>query len=247
MRRSSRVNLYWFHVCTSRYGFYSLHCGATVFVVVSGDYWFLCRLLQRINDDAQFELRYITASVWLTSIVYKLWIMLGREGVWAPSKNKIDGSALRQLTLCRLFWHSAYPAPWVARHDAQVVRELRVFYLVIRASPVVLANYFNHVLSNNHNNLFFLVAVAEHFVVCRMSLVAFSLYGGYCTTSCDFCCVEDPCRGWILLPFSEGALDFVQDSGFFEFVCGCTVDIPQAYLTFHHSVEVDRDSNGNVG
>lgn len=51
----------------------------------------------------------------------------------------------------------------------------------------------------------------------------------------------------MLLPVSQSDLDFVQHVGFFEVVGGCNFYFPQAYLKLRCTVEVDCNSDGNVG
>lgn len=47
--------------------------------------------------------------------------------------------------------------------------------------------------------------------------------------------IENLCGGVILLPISQGALDFVQHVSSFGTVHVCTFDIPQAHLAFRHT------------
>lgn len=58
-----------------------------------------------------------------------------------------------------------------------------------------------------------------------MAFVAFTIYGAFCTASGDFCIVEDLCKGWIILLFSQGMLSFFQDVYFSEIVHGCSFDV----------------------
>lgn len=102
--------------------------------------------------------------------------------------------------------------------------------LLRAVTPVVFGGYSNLLLSNDHNNLFLRVAVAEYSVFCLISFVSSALYGESCITSGDFHGVKNFFRGGILFPSSRGVLDFVQDVDLVEVVRGCTFDIPQTYL-----------------
>lgn len=93
--------------------------------------------------------------------------------------------------------------------------------------------------------IYFRVAVSEHSVFCLISFVASTLYRVPCTASSDFRSVEDLCRDGILPPSCEGVLIFVQDNGLFEIVFECTFGIPQSYLKFHHTLRVEKSSDGN--
>lgn len=66
--------------------------------------------------------------------------------------------------------------------------------------------------------------IRRAFGTCLISFVASALYDGWCSASSDLGGVEDFCRGSILLHLSQGVLDFVEEVGFLEIFCGCTVD-----------------------
>lgn len=99
--------------------------------------------------------------------------------------------------------------------------------LLYATLPVVFAFFLNLVLFDDYNNLLFRVAVAQGWVFCLMSLLAFAVFCGSCPASRNLPGSGILCQGGILLPLSKGVLQFVKDVGFFETVRGCTSDIPQ--------------------
>lgn len=151
----------------------------------------------------------------------------------------MDGFALRQLALCRL---SNVPPPPQCKMFINVLECWEHYdcsHLLYAPTGFVFAYCHNLVLSNDHNNLLFSVAVAEHFVFGFTLFVSSPLIWWAKYHQWLFLRRRKSFRYEFLVHLSHDILHILQTVCFSEVVRCCSFDIPQEYLSFRQMLHAD--------